>query len=201
LLAQLDHKANLVDMDDQAFQANRDTQDSLDDHRQSAKRPWTSHASLALMDQTEIQDPLVQLATLDQLVSQVPQAKMVVLETQDLPDPPEIQDQADPMDHQVMLVNQDQVRQALQETKDPPVTLDPKEPQDPLADQVVMAATVNQVQRDLQDPLEIPARTVSQAKMAQPVHQVHKERKVSALNIVLLMVVCSLKMVIIDDKF
>jgi len=124
----------------------------------------------------------------------------VPLETQALQDLLEIQDKADPTDPQAMQANQVPVRQVLQETKDPLVTLDHRELQVPLVALVPMELPDNQDRKDLQDPLVILEKTENQARMAQPVNQVQLERKESARNIVLLMVVFSLKMVITENR-
>jgi len=200
LLDRPDHRANMVVTVVPVSLANKDIPVSLADHPQFARRLSMFHVNRVLMDPTESPEMRDQRETPDQLDSPVHLEKTEPPETLDLPGHPEIQDQADPTDPQAMQANQVPVRQVLQETKDPLVTLDHRELQVPLVALVPMELPDNQDRKDPQDRLAILEKTENQAKMAQPVNQVQLERKESARNIVLLMVVSSLKMAITENR-
>jgi len=200
LLDRPDHRANMVVTVVPVSLANKDILVSQADHPQFARRLSMFHVNRVLMDPTESPEMRDQRETPDQLDSPVHLEKTEPPETLDLPGHPEIQDQADPTDPQAMQANQVPVRQVLQETKDPLVTLDHRELQVPLVALVPMELPDNQDRKDPQDRLAILEKTENQAKMAQPVNQVQLERKESARNIVLLMVVSSLKMAITENR-
>jgi len=188
------HKENPVDTVNQVNQVMLVIQDSLADHLLSVKRLLMFHANLVQMVPMVNPDPPDLPETLVPLDNLVHQVKMVELEMLDLLVHQEDPDLPDPMAHLEMLVNQDQVPQVLQETKDLLVMQDLKDNQDNLVDQDQMEHQVNQELKDHQDPPVTQEKTVNQVKMAQLAHQVHKEKRESVLNIVLLMVVFSLKM-------